>query len=134
MNGVQPLEPHMDSVIKELWHQLESRFMDDAHDPKNYAWDVVGKVTFSQTIGYLDQGRDFDGALGVADQALDYFSWIKGLGPPGFENIATMSVQHLVAQYQGLDKDIHDPAQPDSRPRGAALRKMNDADLSFSAG
>lgn len=35
MNGVQPLEPHMDSVIKELWHQLESRFMDDAHDPKN---------------------------------------------------------------------------------------------------
>jgi hypothetical protein len=28
MNGVQPLEPHMDTVIKELCHQLESRFMD----------------------------------------------------------------------------------------------------------
>jgi hypothetical protein len=92
-------------------------------------WDVVGKVTFSQTIGYLEHGYDFDGTLGVAEQAVDYFAWvgcipvldhfiaknayIKGLGPPGFGNIGAMSVRRLVARYQGLDKDVHDPAQPD---------------------
>ena len=27
MNGVQPLEPHMDTVIRELCDQLETRFM-----------------------------------------------------------------------------------------------------------
>ena len=97
--------------------------------PDTDTWDVVGKVTFSQTIGYLEHGCDFDGTLGIAEQALDYFSWvgcvpvldhfisknpyIKGLGPPGFGNIGAMSVQRLVARYQGLDKDTHDPEQPD---------------------
>jgi hypothetical protein len=28
LNGVRPLEPHVDAVIKEFCHQLERRFMD----------------------------------------------------------------------------------------------------------
>jgi hypothetical protein len=36
MNGVQPLEPHMDTVIKELCHQLEARFMDGPTAGKSF--------------------------------------------------------------------------------------------------
>jgi hypothetical protein len=34
MNGVLPLEPHMDKVIKDLCHQLETRFMDSENAGK----------------------------------------------------------------------------------------------------
>jgi cytochrome P450 len=89
---------------------------------------VVGAVTFSQPIGYLSKGHDFDGTLHVAEIALDYFSqvgcmpWLDhfiaknpfcSIRPPGFGNVGAMSVQRLVARYQGSDKDVHDPQQPD---------------------
>lgn len=98
-------------------------------------------MTFSQTIGYLDKGQDFDGTLGVSEMALDYFSWVgcipwldryiaknpyfKHFGPPGFGNIGAMSVQRMVERYQGLDKDIHDPSQPDFLDRFIDAKNAN---------
>ncbi|KAK3360689.1 cytochrome P450 [Lasiosphaeria hispida] len=40
------------------------------------AWDVVGTVTFSQPIGYLSAGTEFDGTLYAVEKLLDYFSWV----------------------------------------------------------
>ena len=34
-------------------------------------WDVVGNATFSQPIGYLEKGYDFDKTLSVANVAMD---------------------------------------------------------------
>lgn len=85
-------------------------------------------MTFSQPIGYLEKGYDFDGTLGNAEKALDYFSWVGcipvldywfdknpvyRIGPPGFGGITNISIQHLIDRYQGNDKAYHDPAQPD---------------------
>lgn len=92
------------------------------------AWDVIGSTTFSQPIGYLEHGHDFDGTLSNADKAVDYFSmvgmipvldyWldknpIMHIGPPGFNTVAALSVKHLTDRYQGNDKSYHDPAKPD---------------------
>lgn len=91
-------------------------------------WDVVGAITFSQPIGYLEKGHDFDGTLHSADKAMDYFSVVgtmpfldrlfdknpvMRMGPPGFNTITGISVQHLVDRLQGNDGDVHDPAMPD---------------------
>lgn len=91
-------------------------------------WDVVGAVTFSKPIGYLEHGTDFDGTLRNADKAMDYFAVVGAipfldrifdknpvyrLGPPGFNVITGISVGHLIDRYQGKDKDYHDPETPD---------------------
>lgn len=132
--GVAALEPHMDTMISTLCQALEARFLgggkpfDLGEWLLYYAWDVVGAVTFSQPIGYLEKGHDFDGTLGDAATAMDYFSvvgmipaldhWLDKnpvihIGPPGFNTITGISLKHLVDRYQGNDKDYHDPDKPD---------------------
>lgn len=144
------LEPHMDKIINKLCHQLETRFVEKSktcdlgkwilycrlsnsfesvscsHMPDT--WDVVGAITFSEPIGYLDKGKDFDATLQNADKAMDYFcvvgtmpfldhvfdkNPVYRIGPPGFNTITNISIQHLIDRYQGKDKDVHDSNTPD---------------------
>ncbi|CAG1960374.1 unnamed protein product [Fusarium graminearum] len=134
--GVSTLEPHMNKVINQLCDELEKRFT--GHNAGQvcslgqwilfYAWDVVGAITFSQPIGYLKKGCDFDGTLKNADKAMDYFTVVGTMpfldrifdknpvfhmGPPGFNTSTEISVKHLIDRYQGNDKENHDPAHPD---------------------
>ncbi|KAH6888430.1 cytochrome P450 [Thelonectria olida] len=135
--SISLLEPHMDKVVNTLCEQLEKRFIDGDNARKVcnlgqwilfYTWDVVGAVTFSQPIGYLEKGYDFDGTLQNADKALDYFTVVGTMpfldrvfdknpvfrmGPPGFNTITGISIKHLVDRYQGNDKDYHNPDTPD---------------------
>ncbi|KAI5458779.1 cytochrome P450 [Mariannaea sp. PMI_226] len=135
--AISTVEPHMDKVIDQFCQQLEKRFMDGANAGKvcnigqwilYYTWDVVGAVTFSQPIGYLEKGYDFDGTLHNADKAMDYFTIvgtmpfldrvfdknpIYRMGPPGFNTITGISIKHLVDRYQGNDKEYHNPESPD---------------------
>lgn len=132
--GIATLEPHMDAMIDKLCCEIESRYGDG---PQSfdlgrwllyYAWDVVGSVTFSQPVGYLEKGYDFDGTLSNAERAVDYFSvvgmipvldrWldknpVMHIGPPGFNTITGISLRHLVDRYQGNDQDYHNAEQPD---------------------
>lgn len=88
----------------------------------------MGAVTFSQPIGYLNEGKDFDGTLSNADKAMDYFAavgtmpfldWVLDknpvfrIGPPGFNRVAGIIVQHLSERSQGLDKEKRDTNVPD---------------------
>lgn len=124
----------MDDMINRLCQELDTRFeatgesFDLGRWLSYYAWDVVGTVTFSQPIGYLKKGYDFDGTLRNAERAADYFSvvgmipaldkWLDKnlfmhIGPPGFNTITGISLKHLVDRYQGKDTDCHDPDKPD---------------------
>ncbi|KAH7254694.1 cytochrome P450 [Fusarium solani] len=135
--GITTVEPHMDKVIDQFCNELEKRYIDGDNAGKVcdigqwtlfYTWDVVGAVTFSQPIGYLEKGYDFDGTLSNADKAMDYFTVVGTMpfldrvfdknpvchiGPPGFNTITGISIKHLVDRYQGNDKDYHDPEKPD---------------------
>ncbi|KUI60571.1 Pisatin demethylase [Cytospora mali] len=153
--GVAALEPHMDTMITNLCQALETRFM-DLDKPfdlgrwvQYYAWDVVGSVTFSQPIGYLEKGYDFDGTLRDSESALDYFAVVgmipvldhlfdknpvMHLGPPGFNTITGISLKHLADRYQGNDKDYHDPDTPDFLDRfieakNADPKEVDDAQI-----
>ena len=93
-----------------------------------YTWDVVGSVTLSQPIGYLEKGYDFDGTLWASDRALDYFCvvgqipildyWfdknsVRRFGPPGFDTVVNISAGHMVNRMQGEAPPDHDPSNPD---------------------
>lgn len=110
---------------------------------------MVGAVTFSQPIGYLEKGHDFDGTLGDSESAMDYFAvvgmipvldlWfdknpVKHVGPPGFNTITGISLRHLVDRYQGNDTDYHDPEKPDFLDRfieakQATPKEVDDAEI-----
>lgn len=91
-------------------------------------WDVVGQATFSEPIGYLKTGFDFDGTIAISDTAMDYFSLVGQLpvldhlldknpiyriGPPAFGNITNISITHLLDRLQGKDTSYHDANKPD---------------------
>lgn len=93
------------------------------------AWDVVGDISFSQPLGYLDKGCDFDGTLAIADKATDYFSLvgcmpfldyvleknplIRPFISPRFARITGVSLGHLMDRYAGKDGGHHDASKPD---------------------
>ncbi|KAG2000997.1 hypothetical protein GB937_010616 [Aspergillus fischeri] len=137
MSGVLPLEPHVDETIGFLCRRLEEEFIDGPKAGRlcdigqwllYYTWDVVGKVTFSEPIGYLEKGYDFDHTIAISDKAMDYFALVSQLpildhlldknpvyriGPPSFGTITNISIQHLVDRLQGKDTAYHDPSKPD---------------------
>ena len=105
---------------------------------------MVGSITFSKPIGYLEKGHDFDGTLGNADKAMDYFTMvgtmpfldhvfdknpIYRMGPPGFNTITGISVQHLIDRYQGNDKDYHNPETPDFLDRFIEAKTTDPANV-----
>ncbi|KAL1865689.1 hypothetical protein Daus18300_007065 [Diaporthe australafricana] len=116
-------------MISKLCQCFDSRFVDSERRfdlgqwLSFYAWDVVGNVTFSQPIGYLEKGHDFDGTLKNSAKVQDYFTvvgampfldhWLNKnpivhVGPPGFHTITGISFKHLADRYQGNDRDDHD--------------------------
>ncbi|KAI1861857.1 hypothetical protein JX265_009360 [Neoarthrinium moseri] len=134
MKGILSLEDHVNDMVGKLCSEIDSRFAkqgvvcDLGEWIGFYAWDVVGKVTFSQPFGYMQHGRDFDGTLAIADKSIDYFSLVSQMpfldhwldknpvmrvGPPGFGNITRISLEHLAARYKGTDGAYHDVARPD---------------------
>ncbi|KAJ5910342.1 hypothetical protein N7504_004985 [Penicillium tannophilum] len=137
LNGILTLEPHIDSIIQYFCQRLNEKFVDGSNSSQvcdlgewinYYTWDVVGQATFSQPIGYLEKGYDFDNTLSTANTAMDYFSLvgqmpildhlldknpILKLGPPSFGTITNISIQHLVDRLQGSDAKYHDSGKPD---------------------
>lgn len=97
-------------------------------DAASDTWDVVGTVTFSQPIGYLDKGYDFDGTLTNADRSSDYFAlvgtmpWLDHvldknpvyrIGPPNLNTVVGIAIQRMTERFQGADGEHHDPETPD---------------------
>ncbi|KAL2221180.1 putative PDA-like cytochrome P450 monooxygenase [Thermoascus aurantiacus ATCC 26904] len=123
LNGVLPIEPHIDSNIKRFCQRLEEEYINgpNAGKPCNlgdwllyYTWDVVGEATFSKPIGFLEKGAYINDTLKVSEKALDYFALVESIirmGPPSFSFITQLSIKFLQARLTGEDQ--HDPSKPD---------------------
>ncbi|KAH8169991.1 cytochrome p450 domain-containing protein [Sarocladium implicatum] len=133
--GVAPLEPHVDAVITTLCRRIDESFAsDDGTGPTfdfskwslYFSWDAVAKTTFSEPVGYLEKGYDFDGSIHVSEKAMDYLVTVGmypvldkfldknpvfRIGPPTFGAITNLGLGRLMGRMKGEDK--HDPSKPD---------------------
>lgn len=129
MSSVLAMEPHVNRVLGDFCKHLENRFMDKTGAPSSdcdlgrwiayYTWDFISAATFSKRFGYMDQGRDFDGTIHIADQVTDYMAavgqmpWldfvldknpIKRIGPPNLQNITRISYENMVKRIAEGDE------------------------------
>ncbi|KAF2850009.1 pisatin demethylase [Plenodomus tracheiphilus IPT5] len=83
MSTLVQFEPLVDSTITALLKQLDERFVDRADEAgicnfgvwlQYFAFDVIGELTFSKRLGFLDRGEDVDGIIGALERLLDYVS------------------------------------------------------------
>ncbi|KAF5020213.1 hypothetical protein F66182_7778 [Fusarium sp. NRRL 66182] len=74
-------EPLIDSTIEAFLSQLSKRYADKSGQDGTcdfsswlqfYAFDVIGELTFSRRLGFVDQGTDVDGIIGDLEWFLGY--------------------------------------------------------------
>ncbi|KAJ4988549.1 cytochrome p450 [Stagonosporopsis vannaccii] len=83
MSTLVQFEPLVDSTIDAFITQINKRFADKAGPAgvadfgtwlHYYAFDVIGELTFSKRLGFIDQGKDIEGIIGTLEKMLDYFA------------------------------------------------------------
>ncbi|KAH7089243.1 pisatin demethylase, partial [Paraphoma chrysanthemicola] len=89
MSNLVQFEPLVDSTIAAFVRQLEARFVDKPGDEgvvdfgtwlHYYAFDVIGELTFSKRLGFIDDAKDVDGIIETLENMLDYFA-VVGQNP-----------------------------------------------------
>ncbi|OQE00243.1 hypothetical protein PENVUL_c055G03586 [Penicillium vulpinum] len=77
MSTLTEFEPFVDKTIHTLFGKLdefvtEAKVCDIAAWLQYYAFDVIGELTFSKPLGFLEKGGDIDGIIGALEHMLDY--------------------------------------------------------------
>lgn len=81
MSTLVQFEPLVDSTTLAFLNQLEQRFADKSGPEgtcdfgtwlQYYAFDVIGELTYSKRLGFVDKGVDVDGIIGNLEWLLNY--------------------------------------------------------------
>lgn len=127
MHNLLQYETQVSQTITTFCERLDEEFVNGANAGKTckmddwlsfFAWDVIGELTFSKPMGFMENGSDFSGLLRDADKAVDYFAvigqipildqWlaknpIRPIGPPSFDHAAAFCAQKSIDRQQGTD-------------------------------
>lgn len=81
MTSLLQLEPLVDSTITAFLQALDERFA-NKQGPEGvcdlgtwlqfFAFDVIGELTFSKRLGFVDRGVDVEGIIGSLEASLNY--------------------------------------------------------------
>ena len=69
MTTLVSFEPYVDSTIRVLCEQLDQRFVQTGKPCdlgkwlQMFAFDVIGELTFSKRLGFLETGEDVNGVM-----------------------------------------------------------------------
>lgn len=86
MSTLVTFEPFVDSTSTEFIRQLKLRFADRSNDAgvcefgawlQFYAFDVIGELTFSKRLGFVEGGVDVDNIIRDLESFLNYVSWVS---------------------------------------------------------
>ncbi|KAJ6166878.1 Cytochrome P450 [Penicillium chermesinum] len=77
MSTLTEFEPFVDSTIHTFFRRLDefvtqNKVCDIAVWLQYYAFDVIGELTFSKQLGFLEKGCDVEGIMGAIEKMLDY--------------------------------------------------------------
>lgn len=82
MSNLVEFEPYVDSTIRVLLRQLEDarpgpgKAVDLGKWLQWFALDVMGEITFSRRLGFLNEARDVDGIIQKVLGLFKYASWV----------------------------------------------------------
>ena len=86
MSNLVQFEPLVDSTIEAFITQLQKGTADRPGDDgvldfgkwlQFYAFDVIGELTFSKRLGFVDEGKDIEGVIGTLERMLNYFAVVS---------------------------------------------------------
>lgn len=86
MSTLVNFEPLVDSTTTEFLKQLSHRYSDRKGASgicdfgawlQYYAFDVIGELTYSTRLGFLDRGTDVDRIISNLERLLDYVSVVS---------------------------------------------------------
>lgn len=86
MSTLVQFEPLVDSTIEAFVKQIDQRFVDKPGDAGTmdfgtwlhyYAFDVIGELTFSKRLGFLEEAKDIDGIMRKLEDFLNYFAVVR---------------------------------------------------------
>ena len=69
MSNLVSFEPYIDTTMDVFFAQLDKRFVqtgevcDLGKWLQMFAFDVMGEITFSKRLGFLEQAKDVDGIM-----------------------------------------------------------------------
>lgn len=78
MSHLMDYEPYVDSTSKFFTSRLTELYANtgDICDLgewlQYYAFDVIGELTYSKRLGFLDRAKDVDGIMRSIDKSFDY--------------------------------------------------------------
>ncbi|GKZ29260.1 hypothetical protein AbraIFM66950_004066 [Aspergillus brasiliensis] len=77
MSTVAEFEPFVDSTIRTFFARLDEfsergSVFDISTWLQYYAFDVIGEMTFSKQLGFLQEGRDVEGIINSLEKTFDY--------------------------------------------------------------
>lgn len=78
MSTLLDYEPYVNSTSNLFTSRLESLYAatgnicDLGEWLQYYAFDVVGELTYSKRLGFLEQAKDVDGIMASIDKSFDY--------------------------------------------------------------
>jgi len=109
MTTLVQFEPFVDSTTAEFLKQLDARFArgsdtvcDFSKWLQYYAFDVIGELTFSKRLGFIDGGGDVEGIISALEWLLDYAAVVGLQNWKQADKGADISMQ--VGQIPSLDK------------------------------
>ncbi|KAL8728547.1 MAG: hypothetical protein Q9181_005304 [Wetmoreana brouardii] len=138
MTNLTNYEPMVDTTIRCFFEQLDQRFVQTSQVCpldvwlQMFAFDVIGSITFSKRLGFLEQGRDIDGIMenswryfrvaAVVSQMpwLDYI-WTKN---PIVQRVRKARVNPIVAFAAARRKERM--AEPEKRNSNGTIHSDED--------
>ncbi len=69
MTTLLSFEPYVDSTMEIFCHELQSRFATTGQSCdlglwlQMFSFDVIGELTFSRRLGFLESGKDVNGVM-----------------------------------------------------------------------
>jgi hypothetical protein len=83
MSTLVQFEPLVDSTTAKFLQELSERYADRSNADgicdlgawlQYYAFDVIGELTFSKRLGFVDHGIDVDDIIRNLEKLLNYFA------------------------------------------------------------
>jgi hypothetical protein len=97
MSTLIQYEPFVDSTTKLFLTQTEKIYVDSgaACDFSRwlqfYAFDVVGEMTYSKRLGFLEENKDIDGIIGYTANVFNYAGPVQPLSHCVVKGVTTHS-------------------------------------------